>query len=159
MADYDRFRSFAERYIIERASTFTKGKEREEAWQATLDAKTIYGNIARNAKDAEPAIPPRAGGQVAGGGYGIAAQQNSIGAARYYCPWLCSLLPPEHAVNRIDGSVYREPTESMQPIADDMRAAGATVASGLLTDPEHIEYKPLSKCTVQFGSSQRFMLL
>lgn len=56
MADYDRFRSFAERYIIERASGFRTGHEREDAWTATLDAKTIYGNIARAAQDAEPDV-------------------------------------------------------------------------------------------------------
>ena len=38
---------------MERAGTFTKGREREEAWTATLDAKTIYQNIARAAQDAE----------------------------------------------------------------------------------------------------------
>lgn len=53
MADFDRFRSFAERYIVERAATFTKGKEREEAWTATLDAKTIYHNIARASRDVD----------------------------------------------------------------------------------------------------------
>lgn len=58
MADFDRFRSFAERYVIERAPSFTKGKEREEAWEATMDAKTIYGNIGRMAADAEPVIFP-----------------------------------------------------------------------------------------------------
>ena len=36
---YDRFRSFAERYIIARAPEFTKGKELEEGWQAIQDAK------------------------------------------------------------------------------------------------------------------------
>lgn len=63
MADHDRFRSFAERYIIERASSFRSGSEREDAWAATLDAKTIYGNIARAAKDAEPEIQVQGIGQ------------------------------------------------------------------------------------------------
>lgn len=58
MSDYDRFRSFAERYIIERASKFETGKEREQAWAATLDAKSIYQSIGRVAKDAEAEIPP-----------------------------------------------------------------------------------------------------
>ena len=65
MAEYDRFRSFAERYIVERASTFTKSKEREEAWAATLDAKTIYQNIARAAQDAEG--PPQKEGVSSAG--------------------------------------------------------------------------------------------
>ena len=38
----DRFRSFAERYIIARAPEFTKGKELEEGWQAIQDAKKLY---------------------------------------------------------------------------------------------------------------------
>ncbi len=42
----DRFRSFAERYIIERARNFTKGKELEEGWQAAQDAKKLYQIIA-----------------------------------------------------------------------------------------------------------------
>ena len=42
----DRFRSFAERYIIERASSFIKGKELEEGWQAAQDAKKLYQIIA-----------------------------------------------------------------------------------------------------------------
>lgn len=54
MAEYDRFRSFAERYIIERAGQFRPGFEREDAWNATIDAKTIYQNIALHAKTAEP---------------------------------------------------------------------------------------------------------
>lgn len=77
MADYDRFRSFAERYIIERASTFRTGYEREEAWTATLDAKTIYGNIARAAQDAEPEIDISLPGALGGAGMiGQQAQRN-----------------------------------------------------------------------------------
>jgi hypothetical protein len=53
---YDRFRSFAERYIVARAGKFRVGFEREDAWQATLDAKSIYGNVARMAHDAEPPL-------------------------------------------------------------------------------------------------------
>lgn len=79
MADFDRFRSFAERYVVERATHFTKGKEREDAWQATLDAKTIYANIARSAKDVEPevSLPQSSPGQQAGKAtmYGAALQQ------------------------------------------------------------------------------------
>ncbi len=40
-----RFRSFAERYVVERASTFPVGQEREASWQAILDAKHIYKRI------------------------------------------------------------------------------------------------------------------
>lgn len=45
MADLDRFRSFAERYIVARAACFRTGHEREDGWLATQDAKTIYNGI------------------------------------------------------------------------------------------------------------------
>lgn len=54
MADFDRFRSFAERYVIERAASFTRGNEQAEAWTAILDAKTIFRQIGVVSKDAEP---------------------------------------------------------------------------------------------------------
>ena len=50
MADYDRFRSFAERYVVERAGSFRTGFEQEDAFAAVLDAKGIYNNIAAQAK-------------------------------------------------------------------------------------------------------------
>lgn len=42
-----RFRSFAERYVIERASTFRVGgnEELEDAWNAVARAKTLYNHI------------------------------------------------------------------------------------------------------------------
>lgn len=40
-----RFRSFAERYLIERASTFTLGKEKEDAFMVIEDAKTMYAMV------------------------------------------------------------------------------------------------------------------
>lgn len=45
----DRFRSFTERYIIERATHFEIGREQEQAWLALQDAKKIYGMIAEAA--------------------------------------------------------------------------------------------------------------
>jgi hypothetical protein len=48
----DRFRSFAERYIIARAAEFTKGKELEDGWQAIQDAKKLYQMTAQ-VQDAE----------------------------------------------------------------------------------------------------------
>ena len=42
---YTRFQSFAERYIIERAGQFKLGNEKQDAWNAILDAKSIYGMI------------------------------------------------------------------------------------------------------------------
>jgi hypothetical protein len=50
MADFDRFRSFAERYVVERAGSFRTGFEQEDAFAAVLDAKGIYNNIAAQAK-------------------------------------------------------------------------------------------------------------
>lgn len=45
--EQQRFRSFAERYVVERTriSTPEKGKELEEAWLAILDAKRLYKQI------------------------------------------------------------------------------------------------------------------
>lgn len=41
-----RFRSFAERYIVERAGTFAQGeKELEDAWKCILSATSIYKMI------------------------------------------------------------------------------------------------------------------
>lgn len=42
-----RYRSFAERYVVERARTFPIGRENEAAWEAALQAKTIYKMIQR----------------------------------------------------------------------------------------------------------------
>lgn len=47
--DKVRFRSFAERYIIARATTFTVGNEANDAWKALLDAKSIYRKIKASA--------------------------------------------------------------------------------------------------------------
>lgn len=41
-----RFRSFLERYLIERAGHFRVGHEKEDAWMALSDATMIYKNIA-----------------------------------------------------------------------------------------------------------------
>ena len=46
--DTTRFRSFAERYVIERASSFRVGHEKEDAWSAIKDADRIYKMIARS---------------------------------------------------------------------------------------------------------------
>lgn len=40
-----RFRSFAERYVIQRASMFRVGFEKEDAFAAVMDAKTVYKQI------------------------------------------------------------------------------------------------------------------
>lgn len=51
--EQSRFRSFAERYLIERASTFTVGNEVKEAWDCTLDALSIYRRIKSTAGSME----------------------------------------------------------------------------------------------------------
>jgi phage terminase Nu1 subunit (DNA packaging protein) len=43
--DYTRFRSFAERYLIERASTFTKGNQQREAHEEVLNARAMFRMI------------------------------------------------------------------------------------------------------------------
>jgi hypothetical protein len=43
--DVTRFRSFAERYVIERASTFKNDTEMQDAWSAVERAKSIYKHI------------------------------------------------------------------------------------------------------------------
>lgn len=100
MADYDRFRSFAERYVIERATHFEVGKEREMAWNATLDAKTIYKNIAVASKDAEPeemALPTQ--GQQTSGNNSVGATGPS-GVARPMTNF------PPHAKAAVHGLLY-----------------------------------------------------
>lgn len=56
LADETRFRSFAERYVIERASTFRVGgvDEMEDAWNAVARAKTIYNHIREKALRVSP---------------------------------------------------------------------------------------------------------
>jgi hypothetical protein len=53
--DVTRFRSFAERYVIERASTFKGDTEMEDAWNAVERAKSIYKHIENvaNVEDAK----------------------------------------------------------------------------------------------------------
>ena len=45
-----RFRSFAERYVIERASTFKLGDEKQDAWIVIDDARKIYEQIGKVAE-------------------------------------------------------------------------------------------------------------
>lgn len=55
MADLDRPRSFIERYVIERATHFRAGFEKEDAWKAAQDGRSIYGMIGDAAKGVEQA--------------------------------------------------------------------------------------------------------
>jgi hypothetical protein len=43
--DNPRFRSFAERYIIERCREWKEGEINERAWAAILEAKSIYDKV------------------------------------------------------------------------------------------------------------------
>lgn len=90
------------------------------------------------------------------------------GAARFYCPWLGSLLPVGHPFHEADGSRYKEPATDMTDINRSMRMAGSVVATGLLSDPEHVEITAtdlgVQICTTdeqegQDVRSQRFMLI
>jgi hypothetical protein len=47
---YSRFRSFAERFLIERASTFRTDHMAEDTWQCVQDAKRAYGLIRSTGK-------------------------------------------------------------------------------------------------------------
>lgn len=56
-----RFRSFAERYVIERASSFKVGNEDADGWEAIQRAKTAYKQIAMMAAAAFPDLKPGQG--------------------------------------------------------------------------------------------------
>lgn len=43
--DNPRFRSFAERYIIERCREWKEGEINERAWAALLEAKSVYAKV------------------------------------------------------------------------------------------------------------------
>lgn len=45
MPDSDKFRSFAERYVIERADSFRTGFEKEDGWEAIQTARSLYKMI------------------------------------------------------------------------------------------------------------------
>lgn len=54
-----RFRSFAERYIIARASFFRVNHETEDAWKCLLDAKRVYKMAERMGEtvNLDPSVP------------------------------------------------------------------------------------------------------
>ena len=89
MADFDRFRSFAERYVIERASSFRTGYEQDDAWTAILDAKAVYHQISEQAKYMDKPeqagimqAPSQGGGQQAGSSKPQQVRTNPYGAAQ-----------------------------------------------------------------------------
>lgn len=49
-----RFRSFAERYVIARADKFRVGHEAEDGWHALMDAKRLYTMIRQGGENLSP---------------------------------------------------------------------------------------------------------
>lgn len=49
-----RFRSFAERYLIARAGFLRTGNELEDGWKVLLDAKSLYAMIRRTGENIDP---------------------------------------------------------------------------------------------------------
>ena len=85
------------------------------------------------------------------------------GAARYYFPAICSLLPEDHAVHTTDGQRYREPAVNVAGIISSMRNASVTVASALLCNTEYENMRKNFSVTIYepdiSTSSQSFWLL
>jgi len=52
-----RFRSFAERYLIERAKTFHTEEELEDGWKAIEDAKKLYVMVESAGLQMFPFVP------------------------------------------------------------------------------------------------------
>lgn len=61
------------------------------------------------------------------------------GAARFYFPSLGGLLSSDHVFHRSNGLRYKEPSASMSDINPLIREAAATVASGLLCEPNSVK--------------------
>lgn len=60
----------------------------------------------------------------------------TVGAARYYFPSVCGLLPSEHPVHDADGQRFRPTTANVGPIVPIMRRASVTVAGALLCNTD-----------------------
>ena len=89
-APIDRFQSFAERYVIERASHYRGGNEQQDAWQALQDAKKIYDMIGEATRLRNAAETPDQQAPVQNGGAGQPAQQivgQQTGQAGLLLPW------------------------------------------------------------------------
>lgn len=85
------------------------------------------------------------------------------GAARYYFPGICSLLPPDHVVHRADGLRYKEPAANVAEIIPAMREAATTVAMGVLLGEVEAPPNP-GNFSVEFArnddtNSNRFHIL
>ena len=91
--DETRFRSFAERYVIERASSFEKETAQNEAWQAINQALNIYQMIHDKALQTF-AVPPPMQEQ----GQGPSAH-GFVGATGAPGPGLAGTAPPPPKIN------------------------------------------------------------
>lgn len=84
-------------------------------------------------------------------------------AARYYFPSLGAVLPPDHAFHTHDGLRSAGCSGNIAEIADDMRDASVTLATGLLCDPDKIVIEAhLFKVHIVTGShglSNQFALI
>lgn len=61
VTDSDRFRSFAERYVIARAETWPAGDEERRSWEALLQAKSLYKRIAAMGNGVAVELQPKGG--------------------------------------------------------------------------------------------------
>ena len=105
----DRFTSFAERYVIERAAKFTEGKELEEAWRALQDADKIYGMIQRH-NQPDPEAQRGEGASAAALPSNVTSM---INMARDYMTR--GLAPPQALLTAISAAVSVDTQRRLQP--------------------------------------------
>jgi len=56
----------------------------------------------------------------------------SWGAVRYYWPSACALLPSDHLIHRLDGTIFREPVASIGAMIPLCRETAITVTEAML---------------------------
>lgn len=110
MASSERFRSFAERYVIARAAFFRPGHEEEDAWAAVATAKSIYRIAASMSKTAE-LDPDASDQQLAGQLMGRPVQQIPMGTPG-------ALAGPAHPIANAPVVVRQGFTREQQRIMD-----------------------------------------
>jgi hypothetical protein len=77
-------------------------------------------------------------------------QHASWGAVRYYWPSACALLPNDHDIHRMDGTVFREPKSPIGPMIPLCRETSMTIAEAMLC-PHGVPATPI--VSVHIGSS------
>jgi len=85
LQEQTRFRSFAERYLIERATFFRQGEgELEDAWMCVERAKTLYKHIAEKSNFSllPDAADMQAGAFVGGPSTGVHQKRNVTAAVK-----------------------------------------------------------------------------